>query len=118
MKQLRGQFDLQLCDGTEVGVILNMYALGNFLAETDHELENLEDLLQGKNALRFVPLLMWHGVQCFYQMKDAEPPLTKGQFTVLYGSSDWNEMNQLMMTALQLDEPKKKATTTKKKKKQ
>lgn len=108
MQKLRGQFDVQLEDGTELGVLLNMSALGNFLDESGHELDDLEQLLSGKNALRSVPLLMWHGVQTFYHLNDAEPPLSKMRFTALLGSSDWSAMLDNMHTALQLEEPKKK----------
>jgi hypothetical protein len=113
MKKLRGQFDLELCDGTQLGVIINMYSLGQFLADTDYELKDLEDVLQGKNALRFVPLLMWHGTQCFYSLKDAEPPLKKGAFLVLFGSSDWEIMTKQLWTALELEsgESAKKKTS-------
>lgn len=108
MQKLRGQFDVQLEDGTKLGVLLNMSALGNFLDESGHELDDLEKLLSGKNALRSVPLLMWHGVQTFYHLNDAEPPLSQMRFTALLGSSDWSAMLDNMHTALQLEEPKKK----------
>lgn len=110
MKKLRGQFDIKLEDGTELGVLLNMSALGNFLDESGFDLEDLEQLLQGKQALRSVPLLMWHGVQTFYHLNDAEPPLSQMRFNALIGSSDWTSMLDNMNTALQLDEPKKKVT--------
>lgn len=108
MLNLRGQFTIKLEDGTELGVLLNMTALGNFLAESGKDLEDLEQLLSGKHALRSVPLLMWHGVQTFYHLSDAEPPLSQMRFEALLGSSDWSSIMESMHLALQLDEPKKK----------
>ena len=115
MQKLRGQFDLVLCDGTELGVVMNMFALGTFLNEQNAELKNLGEMLATEEkALRFVPELLWCGVQAFYQLNDAEPPLSKGRFTVLFGSSEWDVTLQNLMTALEITDGSKKKPKTKK----
>jgi len=118
MHKLRGQFDIQLCDGTELGCILNMYALGNFLTDNNAELSDLEQMLNSQEkALHFVPDLLWYGVQAFFDLNDAEPTISQKKFRVLFGSSDWEDALKNMMIALELSDGTKKKPVKKAKKK-
>lgn len=109
---LRGQFEIELPEGTTVGCLLNTYAVAQWCEETGNTLTDLDEQLN-KNLMHALPGLTWSGVRTHYELKEEEPPLTEKRYKILLGSADWEEIAAKMAKALNLEE-----TTTSAKKKQ
>ena len=114
MNKLRVQFDLELADGNTVTVLMNMYALGQYVDESGIELGDLEDHLE-KNVLSNVLKLLWHGAQAFSILQDTELPYSKDKFMILLGSTPLPDLLKLVGQAMNIDDGKKKSPQKRKK---
>ena len=108
---LRGQFEIDLPDGTTVPCLLNMYAVQVWCEETGNTLTDLDEQLQ-KNLLQSLPGLTWAGVRTHYELAEEAPPISESRYKILLGSADWDEVTTKLVLALNLD----KDTATAKKK--
>lgn len=115
MTKLRGQFELVLADGTKVNLLVNMYALGEYVEEAGIELYDLEKHLE-QNALSYVPKLLWHAARAFCMLNDTEIEISRGKFLVLLGSTPLDELLEIITQAMNLDDGKKKLPTKTKRK--
>jgi len=103
---LRGQFEVELPDGTTVPCLLNMHALGLWCREGKHKLTDLDKLLQ-EQPLEALPDLTWAGVRTHYLLEGKEPTLDEGRFRVLLGSSDYAVLAEHIAQALNIDDGQK-----------
>lgn len=112
---LRGQFEIELPDGTQVACLLNTYAVAQWCEEKGHTLTDLDEQLN-KNLMQALPDLTWSGVRTHYELNETEPPIGEKRYKILLGSADWEQIASHMATALNLDPSEggaKKKTKTK-----
>jgi hypothetical protein len=100
---LRGQFEVELPDGTKIEALLNMHAVQLFLSEGEHKLSDL-DILLNEEPLKTIPALAWAGVRTHHLLEDSEPPISRGRFDALLGSTDWTALANAVGQALHLDD--------------
>lgn len=112
MNPLRGSFDIELADGTELRCLCNLYAVQRFCDDTGNNLTDLEDSLS-KAPLKVMPALLWAAVETAYKLEGEEVPIVRDRFEILLGSSDWAPLVEKVGKALSLEPPKKKTTARK-----
>ena len=100
---LRGTFEVELPDGTKLNALLNMHAVHLFLEEGKHKLTDL-DILLNEQPLATIPALAWAGVRTHHLLEDSEPPISRGRFEALLGSTDWTALANAVGQALHLDD--------------
>ena len=100
---LRGQFEVELPDGSTIPALLNMHAVHLFLKEGNHKLTDL-DILLNEEPLATIPTLAWAGVRTHHLLEDKEPPMSRGRFEALLGSTDWTALANAVGQALHLDD--------------
>lgn len=109
MNALRGSFDIQLADGTEMRCLCNLYAVNRFCEDTGADLADLERHLS-KEPLRVMPALLWAAVETAYALEGEEPPMNRTRFEIVLGSTDWPPLVEQIGKALSLGGEAKKKT--------
>jgi len=110
---LRGSFDIELADGTELQCLCNLYAVHQFCKDTGNDLTDLEQALT-KDPLAVMPALLWAAVETSYTLNEQEIPITRKRFEIILGSSDWEPMVENIGKALSLDSGVKKKAPVRK----
>ena len=106
MPALSGEFEVNL-NGVTLPVVLNLHALNLYLEEEGLDLSDLDTQLSRK-PLRSMPRIVWAGVQTAAALKGTDIGMTFEQFSVRFGSIDWQEVTDHVNTALNLQPGKAK----------
>ena len=102
MNSLRGAFQVPLADGTELECLMNLYTLNRFCAANGVKLSEIDKALE-EDMLEKLPKLIWAGVETHHALNDTEPQVTQTKFEILFGSTDWPPVVELVGEALNLE---------------
>lgn len=114
MNALRGHFTITLADGMELPCLCNLYTLQEWGEATGLDLGDLQESLQ-KQALKQLPLLLWHGIVAAHELDEIPLPIAQRKFQIVFGSSDWTPAVENVGKALNFleDDGKKKVAKRK-----